>query len=269
MLDNYSLLIMNNGGIDLESFGLECKKMALNDSNTKKIITFWKETTRLLTGLLTFQKHDIIHFDLKPQNIVYDAKKNRINYIDFGHMKKITDSIITANNSNNTLIDSAFWNYPFEVQFLNRDNFMKIANMSKNDREIWFFQFLKDLETHYESEFVIAYETFIDIFTENLTLEERSDIENQYKSDFYKTLIDQISIETYDTFLEKSIKTIDIYGIGIAFRYMLNYTRDILPLNFVETISKLAYYMTTPDLSKRYTISDIIELHTYALSLLP
>ena len=267
-LDQYSLLVMNNGGIDLESFGLECGKMSETDNNKNKVITFWKETSRLLRGLSIFQKHDIIHFDLKPQNIVYDSKKNRINFIDFGHMRKITDAISSCTNSSNGLVEEAFWNYPFEVQFLNKDIFLEIAKMSENDREIWYSQFLKDIESGEDVPFVIAYETFMDMFTENLSMEEKNNIRKHYEDDFYKTLMHQISLESYDEFLEKSIKTIDIYGIGLAFQYMLNYSRHLLPLEFIQKMSELAYHMSTSDLSKRYMIDDVINIHTKIIDIL-
>mgnify|MGYP000368252659 CR=1 FL=1 len=34
--------------------------------------------------------NDIIHHDLKPLNIVYNEEQNRLNFIDFGFMTKIS-----------------------------------------------------------------------------------------------------------------------------------------------------------------------------------
>lgn len=268
LLENYSLLIMNDGGMDVEKFGLECGKLTISETNKKTAIDFWKETGRLLQGLAIFQKHDIVHFDLKPQNIVYDSKNKRINFIDFGHMRKISDSIKSAEQSDNGLIEDAFWNYPFEVQFLNKDKYLKISNMTNGDRKKWMRSFLMDLDLHNDTEFATAYETFIDLFTENLSTVEIQKIEQKYKYDFYKTLIQQIHKENYQSFLEKSIKTVDIYGIGMTFKYALNYTSHLLPTKFIEKMSELSYLMTTADLSKRVLVDNAIRLHLEAISLL-
>lgn len=267
-LQNYSLLVMNYGGIDLEKYGLTFKNILDTQVNINKAINLWKETARLFNGIHTFQKHNVMHFDIKPQNIVYDKKKNRINFIDFGHMRKISDSIFESTNSSNGLTSEAFWNYPFEIQFLNQDNFLKVAYLTSEERNQWFVNFQSNISLHSDDSFVIAYETFIDIFTENLSQVEKDQIESVYQTDFFATLNEQIMIENYDSFLEKSTNTVDTYGIGISLRYLLNYTRHLLPEEFNTKISELCYFITTPDLSKRYTIEDIIDKYPEIIALL-
>jgi len=267
-LQRYSVLIMNYGGTDLEKFGVSCGKFTDTVKNRTIITNFWKETTRILQGISIFIKHDIVHFDLKPHNIVYDKKAKRMNFIDFGHMRKISSSIEESMSSNNSFTREAFWNYPFEIQFLNRDTYMQIANFTIEERKQWYNHFLLDLKDHNDTPFIIAYETFIEMYTENLSPEEIEKIENIIHQDFLNMLLNQITIENYEAFLEKSTKTIDIFGCGLTFRYMLNYTRHLLPESFVTKMSELCSFMTTPDLSKRYMIADIIEFHKQALSLL-
>jgi serine/threonine protein kinase len=263
-LKNYSVLVMKYGGIDLEKLGLEFGKMTTKETTRNKAIVFWKETARLFAGIATFLKYDIIHFDLKPHNIVYDKKTGRLNFIDFGHMRKISDVITSCQNSRNGLTESAFWNYPFEIQFLNQDQFLKVAQLNEEERRTWYL----NLKTQLKDDFVTAYDTFTDMFTENMTKEEKMRIDEIYQSDFFKTLNEQLMIEDYDDFLEKSIKTVDIYGLGLSLQYMLNYTRHLLPPDFVKKMSELFYFMTTPDLSKRYTLEDAIEYYKSAISLL-
>jgi len=267
-LKNYSVLVMKYGGIDLEKLGLEFGKMSATETNRNKAKTFWKETVRLFTGLATFQKHDIVHFDLKPQNIVYDKKTGRLNFIDFGHMRTITDSITSCQTSRNGLTESAFWNYPFEVQFLNQDQFLSAAQLSGEERNSWFLQFISNIKTHSRDDFATAYDTFMDMFTEHMNTEEKLTIGEVYQSDFFKTLNEQVMIEDYDDFLEKSMKTVDIYGVGLSLQYMLNYTRHLLPPDFAKKISELCYFMTTPDLKKRYMVEDAIEYYNKIIVLL-
>jgi hypothetical protein len=49
---------------------------------------------------------------------------------------------------------------------------------------------------------------------------------------------------------------------------MLNYTRHLLPMDFIKKIAELCYLMTTPDLSKRYTVEEAADFLENALSLL-
>jgi serine/threonine protein kinase len=267
-LKNYSVLVMKYGGIDLEKLGLEFGKMTATETNRNKAKLFWKETTRLFTGLAAFQKHDIVHFDIKPQNIVYDKKTGRLNFIDFGHMRKISDAITSCQNSKNGLTESAFWNYPFEVQFLNQDQFLITAQLTSDERNSWFLQFISNIKTHSNDDFTTAYDTFMDMFTEHMNNEEKMRIEELYKTDFFKTLNEQLMIEDYDDFLEKSIKTVDIYGIGLSLQYMLNYTQHLLSVEFVKKMSELCYLMTTPDVKKRCMVDRAIDFHKQTVSLL-
>ena len=267
-LQRYSLLIMNFGGTDLEKFGVVCGKFTDTPKNKAIITNFWKETKRILQGISLFQKHDIVHFDLKPHNIVYNRKTARLNFIDFGHMRKIGEAMESSRQSTSGITSEAFWNYPFEIQFLNKDSFMNVAYLSRDQRQAWFDDFINSLKTHADTHFVIAYETFIDMYTENLSIEETQDINNNYQEDLLNMLLNGITVEKYEPFLEKSMKTIDTYGIGLTFMYMLNYTRHLLPEQFVKKMSELCYFITTPDLSKRYTIDTIVEEHANLIALI-
>jgi len=267
-LQRYSVLIMNYGGIDLEKFGLMCGRMTDTEKNRGIVADFWKETSRVLRGISTFQKNDIVHFDLKPHNIVYEKKAKRLNFIDFGHMTKLSTSMEKSMQNDNSFTREAFWNYPFEVQFLNRDKFIQTASLSTEEKEEWYNRFLDDLQSRNNTDFVIAYKTFMEMYTENLLPEEQDRIQRIMQNDFLQMLLNDITVEKYEDILEKSTKTIDIYGCGLTFKYMLNYTRHLLPESFVSRMNDLCYFMTTPDVSKRYKIDTVIEKHLQIISLL-
>ena len=89
MMKLFSLLIMKNGGLNIEQFAGKFEKQNANTENMGQIIDFLIEGIRLLEGLELFLDNDIIHHDLKSQNIVYNLSENRVNFIDFGLMDNI------------------------------------------------------------------------------------------------------------------------------------------------------------------------------------
>lgn len=79
---DYSIVHFKDGGASLSSYyddGAEDMK------NIKHCEMMLYDFTRMIFGLKEFSKHDIGHFDIKGDNIVYDKKSNRFNYIDFGN----------------------------------------------------------------------------------------------------------------------------------------------------------------------------------------
>ena len=65
--NNYSLLLMKNGGLNLADYA---KKVSVLDNN------FLKELHRMFIGLIKVKEHKVIHHDLKAQNIVYNKENN-------------------------------------------------------------------------------------------------------------------------------------------------------------------------------------------------
>jgi serine/threonine protein kinase len=107
---------------------------------------FWVEAHRLFRGLLVFQKYGIVHHDIKPQNLVYNTIDNRINFIDFGHMRNIKNELEKCDRSDNWIYDYPFWNYPFEIQFLNRGEYNYFVNKSEKEKERFVIDFIEDLK---------------------------------------------------------------------------------------------------------------------------
>ena len=68
-------------------FSIAIDNLSDTSDTKKKVNEFWVESHRLFRGLLVFKKYGIVHHDLKPQNLVYNIKTGRINFIDFGHMR--------------------------------------------------------------------------------------------------------------------------------------------------------------------------------------
>jgi hypothetical protein len=66
-------------------------------------------------------------------------------------------------------------------------------------------------------------------------------------------------MKDYDAFIKSSLNTTDVYGTGIAIAYMNNQTYHLVDENFSKELRELAFQMTNPMLSERYTIDKTIE----------
>lgn len=74
------LLQMEDGGINVEDF---VDKLLKHQSYEDKSI-FFTSICNLFDGLQFFRDHNIMHFDVKNKNIVYNVKTGIIKFIDFG-----------------------------------------------------------------------------------------------------------------------------------------------------------------------------------------
>ena len=119
---HHSLLIMKYGGLHLKNFADSIRDTPNKKENPEIMRNFWKEARRLFIGLVIFHKNQVIHHDLKPQNIVYSVENNRINFIDFGTM--ITQSKLKKMCIASTYYFSlTHWSFPPEMKFVNRKNY--------------------------------------------------------------------------------------------------------------------------------------------------
>ena len=121
-LNQFSLLIMPDGGLDLEKYAKLITHRPNTKENNTKMELFWLEAHNIILGIKMFLEKGVTHFDLKGQNLLYDEKKNRINFIDFGIMKNISASINECKQSEFDR-DFSFWSVPFESIYLNKNNF--------------------------------------------------------------------------------------------------------------------------------------------------
>lgn len=262
-LHKMSLLILQDGGLNLSQFVKKIDKMVNTPKNYQFIKKFWIECHRLFRGIYTFQKHDIIHHDIKPQNIVYNQKYNRLNFIDFGHMRNVKTEMGKSKKSDNWIYESPFWNYPPEIQFLNRDEYIHFSNKTIKERQYFFDRFIDDLKDKEDTKFVTAFRIFLDYIVENK--KEDNEIRDKYLFDLHKMMIDQIQEDNYETFLEKSIRTIDVYGLGMSLQFVLSHCRQFLEKHTVESLEDCFFHMITPNLLQRYTIEQSMDQYESVL----
>lgn len=251
-IDNYKLLILKDGGINLDEFGKNIKKLKKTKENTKKMEKFWIEAHRLLYGAKEMLENDIIHHDIKPHNIVYNEEKNRINLIDFGLMDKISDIEEKCKHSKHSLANP-WWYFPFEIIFLNKSNFVQVANMSES-KKMEFIQRLyknnwKDINVHqkwfYEK---VGIDTF----------------KSKNHIDFGKTFT-EIKNDNYENFLKKTLETFDIYGLGLSFIHVLKKSKHLISSELYNKLENVFFHMISADLFNRYSIEDCLTNYETAL----
>ena len=141
--DDYSLLIMKNGGENLKQFAEKMHNMAKNDHNQRKMENFWIECHRLFKGVYEFLENDIIHHDLKPQNIVFNEENFRLNFIDFGLMQKKSKIRSTLNYKGEYWLTNFHWSYPLEIGFLNKSYYRLLLGKYQQERKKMIYEILK------------------------------------------------------------------------------------------------------------------------------
>jgi serine/threonine protein kinase len=259
-MSDLDLLVMKDGGVNLKTLANKIESMKINEKNEQKVKKIWIEMMKLFDGIIAFQKNGFAHHDLKPQNIVYSSKLG-LHFIDFGHMRNMMDEKKKAINSDNWIYDIPFWNYPLEIEFLNKDAFMKFGIKTDDEKNAIFINTINDLidkndKKKRNNPFVKAFSKFIDYVIYNRNDSDKDLITHKYLMAYYKMMIEQIKSENYELFLDKSIKTIDVYGLAMTLFYLLNCSRKFLKGETIEQMESCFFNMTTPNLFERYTIME-------------
>ena len=249
---DYSLLIMTDGGTNLKQFAKKMYELQKSSENQKKMEMFWIEALRLFYGLLKFNESDIIHYDIKPQNIVYNSETNRLNFIDFGFMTT-KDNVKSKIKKSNYRLAIWYWYYPFENMLLNYNEFVDFVNKPlENKKKL--IEYLKERaiktdETEHFSEF---YDYVGD------------DIKLSNDSKFIELLL-KLKMNDYKKLIEKTLDTDDSYCLGISLYYTLRKTLHLIPSGLADNLKELFENMVTASMYERYEPEELIEKYELIL----
>ncbi len=268
-INKYNLLIYNDGGHDLKQFiDIELDNY-LAAGSQEQTDMFFLNAYNLFQGIKVFLENDIIHHDIKPQNIVFDSDTYRFNYIDFGLIEKkskLINDIISGRNH-----ESFHWSYPLEFGFLNWEkdyDFARVANFSPLEKD--FIKILTD--PAYENKtnkYGIKPRSFQSVFK---YMEDR--INPFSKKDFIKQMFAGLvyckAHDTFSEFVEKLLKNTDIYSLGFTLNHVLNAFYDrgaIIQADYIK-YSKLFKKMCSPNLNGRtaYSIDEYAEWYERILT---
>jgi len=252
-IDDTQLLIMNYGGENLEAIAREFNKMKKTEENVDFAKKFLKEATHIFSAIEFLYKHKIVHHDLKPQNMVYNKKTNKIKLIDFGFTTYKHEIIHLSKISDNRL-SKCHWSYPLEINFYNQDKYKTFSKYSQQEKDEYFKNIVNNLNIKEHHKCSTAFNIlFYYIIDKKSSENEKNKIINMYFND-YKKMLNSIVNGNYKEFLEKSIETLDLYGGAITFFLLLHNMKHLLEKKLVNDLNDLFYHMITPDLFKRYTI---------------
>ena len=235
-IDDYSLLVMKYGGQDLEQFGEEVATWTKTKEHVDAIELFWLEVVRLFYGLKVLHDNNVVHHDLKQQNIVYDRATNRVNFIDFGFMEKKSSRIYASKLSANWLGNKHHWSFPLEAVYWNKDIYMLAASARGKSKKAY-REFAESVADNCGYFF-----TSVIHFNANKSKIDKT-AEVGTKNAFRNVLKFEPTDDSYNRFIDKSIDSVDTYGLGIALMFVLHRSKHLLSAEFYKNVMNIGVNM--------------------------
>jgi serine/threonine protein kinase len=247
----HSLLVMGDGGENLSDFAMRFTRNPQTPENKKKMELFWIEAQRILYGLTVFLQNDIVHHDLKAQNIVYNEEKNRINFIDFGLMTSKQKILEECKQSKYDLA-IPHWSFPFELQLMNKRHFNRVANYNRNLKERYVANVVEEIMNGNVKYF---FSELFGNFSKSI-----QDVNISFAMRCFKDFVLD-DFNDYDYILNKSINTIDIYGAGIGLTKVLSNTSQFIDHSLANDLNEFFETMITNYLPSR--VEPLEAVHQY------
>jgi len=241
-LGDYALLVMKDGGQDLNTFGEVIYRWANTPVNQNKMELFWLEVSRLFYGLKLFKDAGIVHHDITQNNIVYNINTNRLNYIDFGLMTKPKDIVQDARNGKGY---PRWWSLPWEISDFGPSKYKAYLNENYSHAP----RVMPDIADEYDD--------FFHLILPDVQPEEVALIKNMM-SRKYNEQTNSYSNHNYNKRINESIDTMDSYGVGLALLYILNRSRHLIDSVFGDNLNALFTNMISPLVSERYSVNLLI-----------
>ncbi len=137
---HHSMLIYEDGGINITNFVVNIfKKVQERDQHY-----FLTSLITLLDGLLFFKAKNILHRDIKADNIVYNINTGKIKYIDFGLMIKMSRAITLSKQSKDSMaVDHSYWPPENICRNYLQYKYFKTCNYLKDNKKYDYPDFLE------------------------------------------------------------------------------------------------------------------------------
>jgi serine/threonine protein kinase len=226
--NKYSLLLFKYGGPDIKALCTHYLDKYLSTRKEDKINKLLLEIHHLLKGIQVFRKNDIIHYDIKPQNILLNSKTGKMTFIDFGLTQKRED-VLEMNKNNTNSLGTMHWSYPLDTGFLNDREYRGYKNKGINLRNIQKKQVISLLveDPQQENKYNIPItkpETFQILF-KYLSLDDKGlpkEAQYAFVDSFFDGFNELIDKNSQKIAINKMLDSIDVYGLGFSMQYLVN-----------------------------------------------
>tara|TARA_B110000967_G_scaffold184583_1_gene204147 strand:- start:7579 stop:9033 length:1455 start_codon:yes stop_codon:yes gene_type:complete len=245
-IKKYKLLLLKNGGKDLEQIEDKFKLLKENNQNRHKIENMWLDMSRILYGSKVLMDNGVIHKDLKQQNIVYNEETGRVNFIDFGLM--LTTELMMDDAAKYTYNNRAHWSYPPEVVFYDHDTYSDVKQSTQKEKNSM-------IETLFQK-YVKVY-SIVEYYLFDSQDSSRKEFRNSLFISFRKTGL-EITKTNYETFLTKSFETFDNYGIGFSLLSLLIRTKQFIDKRLLKDLKHLFRSMISFNIFERPSPTEVV-----------
>ena len=253
-IEKYKLLLLENGGDNLSQIENKFKKLKFTNANRIRLENFWLDMSRLIYGSKVLMDNGIVHHDLKQQNIVYNTKTGRVNFIDFGLMTNTKDMLKNAEGSRYPF--GEHWSFPPDILFYNYVDYKKLTSRKGKEKSIIIREAWK--------KFLIGYSVLRDDLSD--VNEEQSDSTIRMVTAFVKTYKNLTnSDEDYKKFIDKSFETFDNYSIGFSLFSLLKATQKLIDDKLFNDLRLLFLSMMTFDVFERPSPSEVVDKYEFIL----
>jgi serine/threonine protein kinase len=212
---------------------------------------FWLEVVRMFYGLKVLHDNDVLHHDLKQQNIVYDQATNRVNLIDFGFMEKKSVRISTAKRSANWLGNKHHWSFPLEAVYWNKDIYMLAASARGKSKKAY-----REFANSVADNCGYFFTSVIHFNANKSKIDKVAGVGT--KNAFSNVLKFEPTDESYNRFIDKSIDSVDTYGLGIALMFVLHRSKHLLSDEFYKNVMNIGVNMLNGGVFLRSTPDQLL-----------
>ena len=262
---NYNLLLLQDGGLSMEKYSDSLSPRPVTEQNKVKCLLFLKEARRLMLGINSFLKNDFVVHDIKPQNIVFDENKNRLNFIDFGLAIK-RSTIMDKLKHRSRYFGCVFhWSYPWETEFLPENKYLDIhpsrqfSEVMKGFNASTINNRWTDVGGQYLSHLYDFFETVVD---------PSRDVKRQAEQYFneYRDFLNSVKSHSHAEFIEACVNTIDTFGVGMSFMHWLNRAQAFLSPDLYRRLYPVFRGMVSMNVFKRWTPQKALAMYDAALA---
>lgn len=244
-------IVFEYGGTDLrEMFKKDETKIKLRTMDLRKLL---KKMDNIFKGLCELDRLNLVHFDIRPDNILYNFEKDKFFIIDFGLMKNM-DEIYSKYNIQ-SFYEEPHKSYPNELNilgYLNEDLMSEIGNNRVNSK-IFLISLMNKLESFDNSsknqEHIRKIMEVRDYIANDLTdkFEETLKI---IKKDFKKNMSDKSLNEFVGNICDDIKNKIDVYMLGLLlYEFLISICLNIpnnpsiskIPLEIYDLIKEMIH----------------------------